>query len=65
MPTRGFYHRGGSCGEPGGCNNYSPHQPELELYLEALPAEIEFKLWKYIPIRKEDEADMTYHLIFD
>lgn len=65
VPTRGFYHRGGSCGEPGGCNNYSPHQPELELYIEKLPAEIHFKLWKYRPLKKEDKADITYRLIFD
>jgi len=65
VPTRGFYHRGSSCGEPGGCNNYSPHQPELEFYITALPAEIEFKLWKYQPLKKEDDADITYRLIFD
>lgn len=65
VPTRGFYHRGGSCGEPEGCNNYSPYQPELELRLENLPAEINFKLWKYQPLNKEDKADIEYRLIFD
>ncbi|MBO6282179.1 MAG: hypothetical protein J6N49_06600 [Alphaproteobacteria bacterium] len=65
VPTRGFYHRGSSCGEPGGCNNYSPYQPELEFYITALPAEIKFKLWKYQPLKKEDNADITYRLIFE
>lgn len=65
VPTRGFFHRGGSCGVPGGCNNYSPKQSELEFYINSLPAELYIKLWKTRPLYKEDPADITYRLIFD
>ncbi len=64
VPTRGFYHRGVSCGVSGGCNNYSPRQIELEFYITSLPAELYVKLWKKQPADKNDVADMNYHLIF-
>ena len=64
VPTRGFYHRGGSCGVEGGCNNYSPRQYELEFYLTALPAELNIRLWKDYPSTEKYPADVTYRLIF-
>ena len=64
-PTRGFYHRGGSCGVESGCNNYSPRQYELEFYLTALPAKLKMKLWKNYPSNENNPADVTYNLIFD
>ncbi len=65
VPTRGFYHRGGSCGVAGGCNNYSPRQTELEFYLTSLPADLYIKLWKNQPTDKNQVADINYHLIFE
>lgn len=64
-PTRGFYHRGGSCGVAGGCNNYSPRQTELEFYITSLPAELYIKLWKNRPADENVDADMNYRLIFE
>ena len=64
-PTRGFYHRGGSCKVEGGCNNYSPRQYELEFYLTDLPAEIDMKLWQAYPSDVDRQADISYRLIFD
>ena len=64
-PTRGFYHRGGSCGAKSGCNNYSPRQYELEFYLTNLPAEIRMKLWQAEPADFKQKEDISYRLIFD
>jgi len=45
-----FIHRGGSCGYPGGCNNGSPYQPELDNFrVEALPAHLDVLLWRDRP----------------
>lgn len=64
-PTRGFYHRGGSCGIEGGCNNYSPRQYELEFYLTDTPAEIDMNLWKNYPSDLSQKEDIQYRLFFD
>ncbi|KKM96224.1 hypothetical protein LCGC14_1180240 [marine sediment metagenome] len=45
-----FLHRGGSCGYPGGCNNGSPYQAELDNFrIEALPAHLDVLLWRDRP----------------
>lgn len=54
-----FIHRGGSCGYPGGCNNMSPHQAEIEFSALDLPATVVVKLWKAAPFSPEHDADAT------
>lgn len=60
---RDFIHTGQSCKVPGGCNNQSPWQKELDFYLTGLPATITFKLWKNQPISKFAPADFYYTII--
>lgn len=60
-----FIHVGGSCGLEGGCNNISPHQPELDFYVKDLPAAIEVKLWKSEPQKTSSPVDFTYVLVFE
>lgn len=55
-----FIHTGGSCGHPGGCNNMSPHQPEMEITVDALPALAFIKLWKQAPADAAAPADMVF-----
>ncbi|MBU0469582.1 MAG: hypothetical protein KKD07_07485 [Candidatus Omnitrophica bacterium] len=62
---RGFIHLGGSCGYPGGCNNGSPHQPELYFQISDVPAKIYCKLWKKRPESKKDEADFIFVVELD
>jgi len=59
-----FVHKGGSCGYPGGCNNYSPSDPALDIKVEELPAVANIKLWKIqeqkrIEVRNLMEAKST------
>ena len=56
-PNLHFIHRGGSCGYPGGCNNMSPHQDEIEFSVKTLPAEVVVKLWRTRPAAPEVVAD--------
>lgn len=65
IQTRGFYHRGGSCGLPEGCNNYSPYEPAYEFYITELPAVIDIKLWKNSPNSVSDKSDLNYRMIFE
>ena len=66
IQTKGYYHLGANvCQELGGCNNYSPAQPEYELYFQKLPFELHFKLWKNMPSSTSDEADISYHMVFE
>jgi hypothetical protein len=53
-------HCGGSCGYSGGCNNMSPHQTAMDIYVTALPAHICLKLWKVKPSASNDKPDMTF-----
>lgn len=62
---RDFIHVGGSCGIGGGCNNISPHQPELDFFIKDLPAVMEIKLWKTEPRNADAPADFTYQIIFE
>lgn len=59
-------HCGGSCGYPGGCNNMSPHTPELDQnHLKKLPARALLKLYSKRPRDPEvDPADFTVMLDF-
>jgi hypothetical protein len=56
-PNLHFIHRGGSCGYPGGCNNMSPYQDEIEFSVPTLPAEVVVKLWRVRPATPEERAD--------
>ena len=56
-PNLHFIHRGGSCGYPGGCNNMSPYQDEIEFSVKTLPAEVVVKLWRTRPAAPEVVAD--------
>jgi thiol-disulfide isomerase/thioredoxin len=49
VPLRQFLHLGQSCGYPGGCNNYSPRQPELMFNVARLPARITVDLFRHTP----------------
>jgi len=56
-----FIHRGGSCRYPGGCNNGSPYQEELDGYqLNALPARLDVLLWREPPDDVGQPADMRF-----
>lgn len=61
----GFYHKGYSCGLESGCNNYSPNQPELQVYLFGKPGYMRIKLWKEKPFSKDAEADLTYEMYLE
>ena len=55
-----YIHTGSSCGYPGGCNNMSPNQPELEIEVNQLPARAYIKLWKTAPADTTAPADMIF-----
>ncbi|MBO5997896.1 MAG: hypothetical protein J6P93_05165 [Alphaproteobacteria bacterium] len=57
-----FIHVGGSCGYPGGCNNGSPHQPEIVFRPKRKTGRIHLKLWRQRPNSKDDPADMTFDI---
>jgi hypothetical protein len=60
IPIIQFIHTGGSCGYPGGCNNKSPSQAELEIKWQKLPAKIYLKLWKNAPADATQKPDMDF-----
>ena len=62
---RDFVHVGASCKVPGGCNNISPHQTELDYRITGFPAEMTIKLWKQKPINQYMKADVYYRIIFE
>ena len=49
IKMKGFIHTGPSCGQQGGCNNASPHEPHLYFSIEKIPAEMQLGLWKEEP----------------
>ena len=55
-----FLHCGGSCRQPGGCNNGSPGEPDLQFTVNKLPATLCCKLWKNKPSAPQAEADFTF-----
>jgi hypothetical protein len=56
-----YLHRGSSCGYPGGCNNMSPHTPEIEdLAVRRLPARVTIRLWRTQPADAAQTPDMTF-----
>lgn len=61
---RDYIHVGSSCGYEGGCNNISPMQNDKMISVQALPAEINLKLWKKQPRDKYSRADMYYRIVF-
>lgn len=61
VAIRQYLHRGGSCGYPGGCNNMSPHTPEIEgLLVRRLPARVSIRLWRTQPPSAVQAADMMF-----
>lgn len=60
LPLTQFIHRGPSCGYPGGCNNMSPHVPQLELRVEQLPAQLWLELWIAPAGDPPRAADLSY-----
>ncbi len=61
-----YIHLGGSCGYPGGCNNMSPRDPNLDAFeLEDLPARATFGLWQEEPASADTPADLTFSLQFE
>jgi hypothetical protein len=59
-PIRQFIHTGGSCGYPGGCNNMSPAQDEMQISVTSLPAAAYIKLWKNEPSDPAAPADTVF-----
>ena len=60
-----FLHCGGSCGYPGGCNNMSPHIPQLDMNsMNQLPARAYLKLWNDEPESVGNPADFTFIIDF-
>jgi hypothetical protein len=53
-----YIHCGGSCGYPGGCNNMSPLQSELNIRVGPVPARAYIKLWKKDPGDINSPADL-------
>lgn len=60
-----FIHVGNACKVEGGCNNSSPHQPELMFSIKNLPAEMTLSLWKQKPVYKKQPADLYVKIIFN
>jgi hypothetical protein len=60
-----YLHPGHSCGYPGGCNNMSPHTPEIEgVSLERLPAQATIWLWDRKPRSSDQPPDLVFILHF-
>jgi len=64
---RDFLHVGPSCSVPGGCNNGSPYQAELNFDKDTAPAdkprEIYLKLWKERPSSPQEIPDLVERII--
>ncbi len=56
---RQFIHLGRSCGYPGGGNNGSPEQKELNFQVSRLPAKARIALWRNEPPSVTAPADLT------
>lgn len=55
-----YIHSGGSSGYPGGSNNMSPKQKELDHFLvESLPAQVMVKLWRQKPSSLSQKPDLV------
>lgn len=55
-----YIHCGGSSGFPGGCNNMSPEQPQIDRFkLKQLPAKVKVLLWKTSPGSITTKPDLT------
>lgn len=60
VPINYFFHKGGSCGHPQGCNNMSPDDANFWFEVKRLPARIYTKLWKNQPKNSKEKADMIF-----
>lgn len=55
-----YIHCGGSSGYPGGCNNMSPEQLQIDRFkLKGLPATVKVLLWKNATNSAKTKPDMT------
>ena len=53
-------HCGNGCQYPGGCNNMSPAQPDIDEFdCSRLPARANIRLWKARPLSKDFTPDLT------
>ena len=59
-----FIHTGGSCGYPGGCNNQSPFEADLQFWIKHAPAQMQVKLWKNRPKSIRDPEDFLFIIKF-
>ncbi len=60
-----YLHRGGSCGYPGGCNNGSPYQAELDgFHVDSVPAHLDVLLWRDRPDDASQAPTMRFTLRF-
>lgn len=60
-----FYHVGYSCGYPGGCNNLSPFEPELNgIVIESFPALLHFDLWNSFDEKSPTQPDFSFVIDF-
>ena len=55
-----YVHCGGSCGYPGGCNNMSPADRNMEFHIDKLPARIVAKFWKLAPSNASDAPNFWF-----
>jgi len=60
LPIVQFIHVGGSCGYPGGCNNFSPWQESLRIQWVDLPARLYLKLWRGAVSDASQKSDMDF-----
>jgi hypothetical protein len=58
FPNPQYFHTGGSCGYPGGCNNQSPGCDALNFHVQQLPARLEVWLYRG-PANKSQRPDFT------
>lgn len=62
--VQGYYHKGSSCGLEGGCNNYSPYQPNLVFMIKDMPSSMTIYMYKEKPKSLRQKPDMTYIMVF-
>jgi hypothetical protein len=66
VPVLHYLHLGGSCQYPGGGNNCSPYQEEMDGFrVEKLPARAVFLLWRNEPANVTGTPDMRFTLVFE
>jgi hypothetical protein len=60
-----YYHVGFSCRLPGGCNNLSPYEAELDgVVVETFPAVVHFDLWNSFDQKSPTRPDFSFVIDF-